>query len=442
MLVWVALAVACLSPACSSGGRPGPETGGVSGSGTGGTAGAAGTARTGGAGGNSCSERDSLWSALQAWTTGPVPIADRTGGYDGPAVVERSTLDEMVLFFASSGAGATADPAGEFHSTLSGWSDLPVLPLGASVWFSKHPLANPMASFIPQTDSFQVRAAEGGMLILATSTAGTAPPISVSNRTTTCVGSGAGCEDGTTTYYSVDVEGDTPVTIDNSTSIVTIGGRAYDIRVGSFDESPSSHKCSDYFARGGTSMDVRLEDVTGLALPAGVLPACHPGNDRTLFLGFVSPVGSYDGAVTYLGREPVAGGGLQFGTAGAVTTTVYDDSGSFLAEPMLGQELWLTAQPAGTALRASQNGDPVVAQIPLAHASAASTAPVVGIGISSAQGCAYSTDASGNITYLTDAVLDGSPSVRLPPGTIGTVQIAGQPYHAMNRAGVDVAIWK
>jgi len=440
ILVSVALAITWLAAACSSGGRLASGMGGAAGGGSGGAAGggSGGTAGSGAAG-NPCSERGPLWPLLQAQTLGPVPVANTGDAYNGPAVVERSTADEMVLFLALSGTDATNDPAGEFHITLSGWSDLPMLPLGASVWLSKHPLANPAPSFLPQTYSFEVRAAEGGTLILATSTAGAASPLSVSNRTVTCVGPGAGCNNGTTTYYSVDVAGDAPVTIDNAISVVAIGGRAYDVHVSSFDEHPSSHNCEDYFPMVGTSMDARLQDVTGLSLPAGTLPACLSGNDRTPFLALASSGRAYDGAVTYIGRDSM--GELQFGAGQGFTLTIYD-FGSLLAEPAVGQALWFTQQTLVSMLRASQDGELIVAEIPLANASAASTAPILGIGLSSARGCAYSTDASGNITYLTDAVFDGSPSVRLAPGTVGTVQIAGQPYHAMNRGGADVAIWK
>lgn len=221
-----------------------------------GTGGAGGVAGAGGGVAAACGTHPSFGTRLHATTVGP-----QGGVYEGPATIERSWTDELVIAFQPSGMTTP------MHAMLTGADPLPVLTVGAQVWLSKNPAGDPVDQPIyypPPSWSVAVRDAQGGRLLIGAAynpTGTIASPVPLGNTIGMCTTTDPdGCNSGgKITYSTVDVLGDATVTIaDGQTATVAIGGVDYDVRISAAwpVAGPSAH-CGDWQPIGGVAVDAR-----------------------------------------------------------------------------------------------------------------------------------------------------------------------------------------
>src|SRR5262249_41046296 len=137
--------------------------------------------------------------------------------------------------------------------------------------------------------------------------------LSFDNKKTTCVGYiNTTCVQGPVTYSSIDVHGDTTVTIDDGQRAAAFaGGVAYDVGITSADLSSAS-VCTIYDGPGtGLGVDLRAKDLASVVagLTVGAPIACARGDaDSKLVTGAFSAdiIGDvrYDGKAVYAMRLP------------------------------------------------------------------------------------------------------------------------------------------
>jgi hypothetical protein len=195
------------------------------------------------------------------------------GVYDGAAVVERSTSEELILYFEAAAAGDAGTPVVR-RATLSGLAPMPLFPVGGRVWLSKDPAGSSPFSPYQRAPGWalSMRDREGGRLLLGAAVNSTSPaaPIAVGERTDTCAEHNPACSgpDARVFYEAVEVRGDSLVTIEDSeTAIVRLDGNDYEVRVTARHETSDSAGCaSDYYAdnAGGVSVDVQAADLSQL----------------------------------------------------------------------------------------------------------------------------------------------------------------------------------
>jgi hypothetical protein len=381
-----------------------------------------------------------------------------TASYDGAAIVERSTPDELVLAFPSGApsagdGGADAPPA---HLTIRQTPPLSLLPRGARVWLSKSPKGNQQRDVLfygQDPSAFSVRNGQAGKLILGSAYNSLGPPASPAAvgvpRPTCTTANSDFCAPGTTiTYSAVEVKGDVPVSIaDGETRVVTMGGLTYDARVTarqiSYHVQPT---CADYHPRHGVTLDIVARDwnLATEGLELGVLPACVEGNDGfgIVHLSAVNRP-TYEGPVFFLQRSPY--GVLEFslfapGTPGDATVGfALSRSGDVpLPSPVVGQEYWMSVQSRMSAMRDRQGGRLIVgtysAPVPLPDGDRAQVEQLLGISVTTEQRCQYAVDQFGAAVYLHDVVIGSTPAVRIISGSVGKVPIAGTDHNVMVRA--------
>jgi hypothetical protein len=266
----------------------GGSTGGL---GTGGSAAVGGTGGTSGA--NACGTHDRFGPSLAVYTIGSA------GGspYDGPAIVEGSTNDELLLYFvltgATGGTGGTGPDGGlpasnqAMHASIIGLDPMPLLPPGAKLWLSKDPAGKQetdvlMYGIAPW--SISVRNRQGGDLLFGAARNdfnAAASPVRIGAVTPDCTAANvnpSGCTPGASvTYSSVEVEGDAPVVIHDSVpGTVTLGGIEYDVRATAQKLSAAGVTCMDYHSwdDSGVALDVRAKNLAALvaALDVGDPP--------------------------------------------------------------------------------------------------------------------------------------------------------------------------
>ena len=195
--------------------------------------------------------------------------------YKGPAIIERSTLDELVVYFTlpptSNDPGASGTPA---RSTLSGWKAMPLFPVGAKIWLS---VEYYQTGYFDHSFNFALRDHEAGLLLVG---AGrdhilTGPdgsledpvlePALVSHVQQLCEAKtwNDGCsEPEILTYYSVEVEADAKVTFsDGETKSVTIGGVDYDASVSASVRQLSPLCVTDAVPIGGVRLQLVVKDL-------------------------------------------------------------------------------------------------------------------------------------------------------------------------------------
>jgi hypothetical protein len=406
------------------------------------------------AGGGACGDHDGFPESLSVHTIGPPGGAP----YDGPAVVERSTTNELVLAFSPTDAsrpdgGAAGDLP--LHAFIAA-SNLPVFPLGARVWLYKSAAGDQFNAFsAPPATTIAVRDKKGGHLILG---AGYPPdgtaliPYAVSAGGQCTTAYSDECAKGTAVYSSLDVQGDSTVTIaDNETRTVRAGGVDYDVTVMARKIDAKTINCTDYFTYDGVAMDVRAKAPAPLiaGLEAGAPIACARGNDvvQTVYSTFyaVSLGTSYDGKAFYVKRADIPGADCyQFSVEGVASETPPEKPfvefcapvGLF-PEPTVGQEFWATLSSYDiTALRGPNRGPLLLASVfasaPFDADTSTRAQQVLGVPVEARLGCVYAQPAGPGTMpeYLWEVAL-GATS----PGIIKTdahtvVTVAGQSYDA------------
>jgi len=438
----------------SSGGRAGQSATGAA------TAGGVAGATVGGTGGtsssNGCGTHDRFGPRLAVQTIGSA------GGdpYDGPAIVERSASDKLILYFVLPGAtGSTGGtgpdgglPAGsqDIHATITGLDPMPLLAPGAKLWLSKNPAGNQesdvlMYGIAPW--SISVRNRQGGDLLFGAARNqfdAVASPVRIGAVTPDCTAANvnpSGCTPGASvTYSSVEVEGDTPVVIHDSVpGTVTLGGIEYDVRATVQKLSAAGAVCSDYHSSddSGVALDVRAKNLADLvaALEVGDPPSCGEGNDpdRSTYFSMteVSVSTTYEGPVFYLGRDSYFPATYDFSIPGLSSETgsppvlMIEGATPILSEPTVGQEFWLSFRNLDLqALREAEQGPVILAQSGSADA-VPQLADLLGITVSAEATCTYAAP-----SLLWDAAFETNPPVRVKSGTTGTLDIGGRSYGA------------
>ena len=414
--------------------------------------GAAGFFATGGAGGvqitaASCGPRtfDPIYTLSV--------VGDATKPYEGPAIVERSasngTSYELVLAFAPTTAGAGALPE---HATISGLDPLPAIPQGAKVWFSRS--ADPkLGSDGPVRPWwFAVRDKQNGSFLIATgidAPAGTFAPFSFDNKQAICTSFlDTPCAQGPATYSSIDVHGDTTVTIDDGQwAAVAAGGVSYDVGITSMDLT-SSFVCPSYAGPSmGLGLGVRAKDlasvVAGLTVSAPI--ACGRGDADSKIVTGTFDVGDiigdvrYDGKAVYSKRvsDPVLDcfrfeSTVSDGQGGLGTIDFCTSRGSF-AEPTVGQEFWATQTSTVTELRGPNRGAPLLVLLtvfgPFDATTQTTLQSALGIPVATKQACSYA-DVPGGFRLWEVDFGAGASTAGLVAGGHATFQIGGRSYGA------------
>jgi hypothetical protein len=435
----------------------GPATGGQVA--TGGIAGAAGTKSAGGPGdagiggtdsggisgtgdgaaGAACGTHAPFGTQMRASTIGSLK-----GAYEGPATVERSTTDDLVLAFLPAGRKLP------LHATLTGLNPMPLLPLGAQVWLSKSPAGDAPygTSGGPPAWSFAVRARQGGRLLLAAVFRASdlnPSPILIDNPTAACTTTDPEfcSKGGMIDYNTVDVHGDTTVVIgDSQTATVPIGGVDYDVRVSAQMpvKGTGTVGCADYVAVGGISVDIRAHDLASQAasLNVGSVPACARGNDlsRNVSVGITDAQPPYDGPIFYRRRFPDQPNCFLFDTVAPPAQIYVCAAPDLFSEPAPGQEFMaIVPNYFVGALRGPQHGPLVLAvasaPAPFSATDAAIIEQTIGIGMQAQARCDYANlgESGSSATSLWDLVFATTPTTRLATETVGTVPIAGVNHH-------------
>jgi hypothetical protein len=213
---------------------------------------------------------------LTAKTTSGAPSA--MASYDGPAVVEGSTAEELIL------ASSTTDPA-SVHLTISGLAPMPIVPLGASVWLTRTGDSGISSNFRTEMErwAFTVHDPETRRVLLgavqvphrlATVPLPTGAPVALDGVRPICSrATPDSCSGAAVTSLQVDVRGDTTTTpISNGTvAPVILGGVTYDVAVRGWyvTGQPTADFCSDTLLQSSLEVTVVAHDLDALvaALP-------------------------------------------------------------------------------------------------------------------------------------------------------------------------------
>jgi hypothetical protein len=381
---------------------------------------------------------------LSVSTVGP-----RGGVYDGPATIERSTAEELVIAFQPSGVPLP------MHASLRRLDRMPMpLPLGAQVWLTKNPAGDPVDQpfyYPPPSWSIAVRDGQDGRLLLGAAynpTGAIESPVALGTLSAACTTDDPdGCNRyGTRTYSTVDVLGDATVSIaDSQTATVAIGGIDYDVRVSAqrVVAGTQSGGCADWQAIGGLAIDAQAKDLTSLAasLPAGAVPACAQGNADSkhisVFLYEVPNNTPYDGPVFYSGRSTERSNCYLFEVVGLTSATGAPPhlevcaAPDVFGEPAPQQELWATMPSSSVGvLRGPQRGPLLLAvastAAPIPASDAAQIEQTFGVAVASQRRCDYAAlDTAGSVRPLWDVVFATTPPVTAPSDAITSIQIAG-----------------
>jgi len=457
-LLLVAAFAACISPnerarggsdaAAGSGGHPSTDR-------DGGTDGDGSEAATSGCHAASADGGGPPSVSLGIATDGP------PGGppYDGPAIVERTASDGLVLAFfpaSSTTADGGAPDAGAAaplprHATIHGLGALPALPLGARVWLHKPATGNVVTPpFHPPRTYFTVRDKQDGRLLFGTwyGTGSVFAPLTFQDGPTSCTGPWSdGCASGTAVYQTTVVRGDTEVTIaDGETRTVRAAGVDYDLTILSKQVSATSINCSDYLEPydNGFTVSLRAKDLAPLlaGLEVGAPIACAPANDEIQdvpfsFSGFSSAL-PFSGAAFYVSRRLAYGDQYEcfdFTTADPATKVAFCRLPGVWTAPAVGQQFWADAADRYTAsLRDSEQGPVVLATafqtVPLSAQGSADLDKVLGFHVEARKSCTYGygpTDTS-DPTSIWELTLATTPPVVVKTGGHAAVSVGGRSY--------------
>jgi len=406
-----------------------------------------------------CGVRAAFGPTLQLGTQG---AAGDT--YDGPAIVERSTAAELVLYFQpatpATDAGADAGTASSqlpMHVGISGQDPMPLFPLGARVWLSKDPVVDPAwpipgdVSTTQQPWSFSVRDRSGGRLLFGAARGSSGElrsPIQVDHLTPVCedvVARSCGTKK-QTIYSRLDVHGDVTVSVgDSETAIVPIGGFDYEVRVSAREELSLNRYCGDYSKNDGVAVELRAVDLESLiaSLQTGELPACVEGNAdmKSIGAGTTDRPGPYDARVLYQTRSLKYGQEcFRFATEPAPNAPGQSQSLTFCVaeglfpEPSPGQEFWATVPNTNMgALREPQRGALLLGHAaffaPFTDEQTSLIEATFGVRVSMVERCPY-VASGGEAMFSLDTVFETDPAQRLPSHSQGVVRLGDRGYDA------------
>jgi hypothetical protein len=375
--------------------------------------------------------------------------------YEGPAIIERSTEDELVMYFtvqASEASAASNDPV---HSTLRGLKAMPIFPVGAKVWLSQ--AYTPISAYSDHRFKFVLRDGKDGALLLGAGLDGVLAvdsplePAPVGNLQVSCKEEqrpttlqGTPCsQTSSITYYSAEVSADTKVTIRNGeTKTVNIGGIAYEATVGA---TLGIQACTnDAYPVGGLYLGLIAHDLQGriAQLEVGDPPSCGQGNARGakvfLFNGSMSP---YDGPALFVASNTQPH--LLLNDASQLHDTPQwlswqgDESWSLALVP--GATYWttLTASSQEGSLRRAEHAPFLIAsivehQVPEVPASETWTEPSFdGTSLTAEPRCTYLYQGPERAPLtLYDLTFGTNPPVTIKSGESGTVTLSGASYRA------------
>jgi hypothetical protein len=361
--------------------------------------------------------------------------------FEGPAVVERSTTDDLVLYFeparTKTGAGGAAGSQGTsaasgYHAVISQWSPLPILPVGAQLWLVKNPDGNQAlwrAIGGPDPFTLAIWDRQGGTLLLE---ATYGAPLT---RTPDCTTWTKLCEPAMVTYHKVTVPADSPTILaDGASAVIQRAGRPYDVHVTSRTTPAQLYAypmCADYRQVDASSLDLKVRDLSGISFDRGTPPACIEGNDRieNVYLSTDNP---YQGLVTYRGRDASR---LRFETSAGKEVAL--SPASAIVEPAVGQQFWFSGDYKLAVLRTSETGPLVAATVALDLSSADMVGAALGVSFTVEKDCAYTSETAqpGSIRYLQRVVLGATPSVTVHSGAEVQATIDGKAFRVSNHRG-------
>jgi len=436
---------------------PGPAgNGGMAGTRGLGDAGASSEASAGNAGapgGEQCMTDDGMGPSIYTTFVGAtVPL----GRYDGPAVVERSTEDDLILDFEV--------PSGMRHlqiGTLSS-SSLPllVLPASAQVWLSASftdASAGTQSAPFWYPRSWSVRDREGGVLLLGATNdlADPAGPIEVREPVDGCVEPHPACRQ--IIHQSVELMGDNAEVVgDGQSATVTVAGREYLAHVSAQRWTiRKDFPCSQYEYRLGDGSSfvaaLQLKDPKALVdeLAIGDVSACAYGNDRSASAYFYYPMGQgppdhYAGPVVYKGRDAeLYPGAYLFEVPGQAEGTPMLDlltKPGIFQEPQVGTEFWFD-DAGGPTLRGAGGGAVILASqrltAPFGAATSSWLEQTLGVAVHAEKRCDYS-DIDGQPLGLWDLIVDTEPPVRVTSGNRTPLNLGGRAYEAWAWSPTDI----
>lgn len=329
-----------------------------------------------------CEQR--IWSNGLSWNvTGFLP--DRSfslRNYDGWAVVEQSSDDNLVLAIMPSDedadAGLPETGAALAHCAFAAPGELPRIALGSRVWLHvRREMTLPLA--LPRYgDEVTVRDRPGGALLLAGIRAAAngqdqleADALTFRNPLELCREHARCVDDGDEVAYSVEAAAEPPQRLTpGQHTTLRLGGMPYDVlfygasRTTGTQHSRSIQCLDDLFdSRLWVEANARaLEPEAVIAqLSRGTPPTCVPGDAPYMWISH-----SIDGIAT--GETVSVEVTYRERRAGELTFDLPDPSAHLgiaesapLAEPMPGQKLWLDGNTSMFVLRERQAGPIVLA---------------------------------------------------------------------------------
>ena len=420
---------------------------------SGGSGGSGGGTESGADAGATCGMRAPFGPNLSVHTLGP------TGGpYEGPAIVERSTANDLFLYFEPRDPRMDAADTTAMHARITGLDPMPVLPIATKVWIANTPAGDESGGLgYPAPGwALSVRNRQGGTLLFGAAfklTDAISVPVATGAVTPFCTGRNPMCSLGSSevTYADVEVLGDTPVTIrDSETAVVRLAGIDYDVRVSAQQVTPAADcRIADYAPDSGVSLDVRAKELAGLldTLEGGALPSCVVGNDRAVEMGFMlhgATLGTaYDGRVFYERKDSTSDNdtlyfkveGLPDTVAGQPPEIAISLPPTIFPEPKLGDEFWATMPDYSMgALRDAQSGRLRLAAVyagstPVDASKAAMIEQMLGFPVRFFESCKYANSQNG-VFSLWDVEFGTTVPVRVHSGSVGSLQIEGSAYEA------------
>lgn len=444
----------------TSGGAPSAQ-GGVGGAIGGGSA--SGGSTTGGAsqsGGGPSVDTCESDEGLGRLTELSVPNEE----YDGPALVERSTKDELMLVYEVPPAGSTA-VARRTRITVP-HNDPGMAPIapGTRLWLTRDRVVaveHPGWTAIVDT-AFTVRDGQGGTILFGAALATTSqdgatfPQLTASwpltvlrpSHVATC----ARVDDcDWREKYLLEVLADQPETLPSVARNIRLGGIEYQA-YGEHVAQDMDGVCASSTSSEWLSIDVRASDLDALTrdLPREALTACGRGNELEwpVFLGSLTlgvPALAFDGPVFYAGRSALGNGILKYefadAPAGAMRGCYIHDWAGEVTAPAAGQEFWMTSEAGVTALREADRGRLLYLStnlaLPLEAAAAEVLARELGVGVETKLLCSY---------VEPDPVDDGipdQPSLHRDPASrrlLWEVQLATEPFVVKSDTQTELVI--
>jgi hypothetical protein len=368
--------------------------------------------------------------------------------YDGPVIVERSTATQLLLAF---GEGELVRRAG-----VSAYPALPLFPVGARLWLTTVPTAQPRPQgFVHETSSaWTLRDRQDGTILMGASwqaPSDPAAPVTARAGADTCVADHPYCSSPDAAIYRQAVEvfaDETELFADGEVRTISIDGKSYRARATASRETGSVCP-ADYYPSLETrlSLWVVAEDLTALLadVDVGEPPACGQGNDPHTDIDiaiYYASSSDYEGPVFYRSLGPDLADTFMFEIPGLGSAAepallgIMAASHAFTA-PAVGAEFWaeVDLDHAFAALRESEQGPLVVAsgagvEVPFDGQTAQRIERAVGVGVHAEPRCQYvaRTAFSDEPYFLWDLVFDTDPPTRVGSGETGSLVIAGRPY--------------